>query len=532
MKKLLLSIILGLISTVFCYCQPVNTNLSNTLLFEGEPYLVINPVNHQNIVVAWMALDASTGYRVSIKSKTSFDGGVTWGHPFIQPHFGKTWYSADVSMQFCNNGMLSLSYIDYHQAPDSGGVYIAHSADGGITWSAPTQIWNGMTEDPSKRPLDRPWLVIDNSGTSNDGMFYLTTKPAPWIYPPNRPYLKTSSDSGQTWSSYRYVDTTGYLVGNLIAAPMPAPAVTADGALCIAYPSYVASQSVYPKIYLAKSYNRGASFQYHDLLVNPSSVQDTLYKLGYHLTANPNNANQLAYAYIAKPYGDPDVFITTSNNGGVSWNSPVRVNDDATSNGVAQDMVWASYNNENKLLVTWRDRRNGTGTGFYQPSDSYCAVSLDNGITFQSNIRLSNITAPFDSILEQNGNDFLSCEFYNDTIYAAWGDVRTGNLNIFFTKTSANTGNGIPAINIEDEQPFLVYPNPCRDKLFISFPENKSALSEIRIFNENKQEVWSQKVKNKTAQISVDVSQFAKGIYMVQVINEKGKSDSQKVVVK
>ena len=209
----------------------------------------------------------------------------------------------------------------------SGGVFLTHSQDGGISWSQPVRVYNLLTDDPAKRPVDRPWMAIDNSGTANDGMFYITTKPAPWILPPNRPYLKSSPDSGNTWSSWRYVDTTNYLVGNIIQTPMASPAATADGALCIAYPSYLASQSIYAKYYLAKSYNRGVSFQYHDLLVNPQSVGDTLYKLGYCLTANPSNANQLAFAIVVQPNGDPDVYLSTSGNGGISWSTPLRVNE-------------------------------------------------------------------------------------------------------------------------------------------------------------------------------------------------------------
>jgi hypothetical protein len=500
-----------------CFSQPDNINISNTSFFEGEPTLAVNPVNPKNIVIGWMAMDLSTGFKVAIKSKASFDGGATWGNQVIHPHMGTTWYSADPFMQFRSSGAVYMGYIDYREAPDSGGVYLSHSADGGISWSQPVQVFNGLTDDPAKRPVDRPWLAIDNSGTANDGMFYITTKPAPWIPAPNRPYLKSSSDSGNTWSSWRYIDTTGYLVGNVIQAPMASPSVTADGALCIAYPSYLLSQSIYGKYFLAKSYNHGASFQYHDILIIQAPVSDTLYKLGYCLIANPSNANQLAFAYLAQPSGDPDIFITTSGNGGITWSTPVRVNNDATGNDKAQDMVWASYDRNNKLVVTWRDRRNGSGTGFYQSSDTYCAVSTDNGITFQPNVRLSNMTAPFDAILEQKGNDFLSCQLSHDTIYAAWGDVRTGNLNIFFTKTSANTGLGIPPklVDGNDDKLLSLYPNPASGKLFIAFLKDQPRKIELKIINGNGEELLRKEIKNNSAPATIDISRLSPGIYVI-----------------
>ena len=124
-----------LLSENLCFSQPTNTNLSSTMVYAGEPYLAINPLNNQIIVVAWMAADLSTGFKTSIKTKVSFDGGTTWGNQVIHPHIASTCTSADVTMQFRRNGTLYMSYIDSRKSPDSGGVYISHSTNNGITWS-------------------------------------------------------------------------------------------------------------------------------------------------------------------------------------------------------------------------------------------------------------------------------------------------------------------------------------------------------------------------------------------------------------
>ncbi|MBK7667365.1 MAG: hypothetical protein IPJ32_08490 [Sphingobacteriaceae bacterium] len=141
-------------------------------------------------------------------------------------------------------------------------------------------------------------MAVDNSTTTTQGMFYMTTKPPSWVSLPNRSYLKSSSDSGAIWSNYRYTDTTNYLIGSAIAHQWQLY-VAADGAVCMIYPSYVPSQSVFPKIFFAKSYNKGGTFSRYDLIVNPTSVPGpNNYKLGYNLTANPNNASQLAACYV------------------------------------------------------------------------------------------------------------------------------------------------------------------------------------------------------------------------------------------
>jgi hypothetical protein len=493
------------------FAQPANTNISSGVSFDGEPYIAVNPSNPQNMVIAWMGLTFVPTVRVSIKTKTSFDGGNTWGNLHTQSHLSNNTTSADVSMCFKNDGTLYISYIDSRQSPDSGVIYVAHSTDGGINWTAPTVAWN-LLEDTVKKPIDRPWMVCDNSSTANYGMLYMSTKPVPWIPAPNRPYFKSSSDSGNTWSAYRYVDTTNYLVGSYIQAPMAAVATTQDGAVCTAYPSYVASQSIYPKVYLAKSYDKGAHFQYYDMLSSPVGAPDTNLKQGYCLVSDPINSNRMAEVYVGGQNGDADIFIITTNNGGVTWSNPVRVNDDAIGNGKHQDMPWASYNSAGRLVVTWRDRRNGTGTGFQQASDTYAALSTDNGASFYPNFRLSSMTAAFDSVLYQNGNDFMGCKLVGDTICATWGDVRTGKLNIFFAKASDSTGisAGVTEVASEETGTLTVYPNPASSIIQITLPFISSN-AVLTLTDASGKIVFEKKAPKGEEQI--DINGLARGIY-------------------
>src|SRR6266496_6475108 len=110
MKKLLISICAALMFQQ-SYSQPANTNISNTVLFDGEPFLAINPINNQNLVAAWMALKFSSGaFHIAIKTRATFDGGNTWSTANFLPHFASTFGSADVSLAFDKNGLLFISY--------------------------------------------------------------------------------------------------------------------------------------------------------------------------------------------------------------------------------------------------------------------------------------------------------------------------------------------------------------------------------------------------------------------------------------
>ncbi len=496
--------------------QPINTNLSNGLLFDGEPFIALNPTNPQNLVAAWMGLKLSNGqFRVAIKTRASLNGGNTWSPVNTLPHFGAGFGSADESMAFDKNGVLYLAYIDYRQAPDSGGIYVARSLNGGLNWDAPSKAFD-VYDVPNKRPIDRPWLVVDQSNTANAGALYLTTKPASWIAPPNRNYFKVSSDGGHTWSPIANVDGGMHLVGNLIAAPMAAPGTTQDGKFCAVYPSYVPNQNPLPAFYLASSKNKGQSFNYSTVLTALPTAQDTNFKNGYRFLANPIDSNQMAFFFPNSMNGDADILALHSNNGGQSWSSPVRVNDDPLANGKAQDMVWAAYNEEGKLAVTWRDRRDANANGFWNASyDFYYATSSDNGQTFSKNHPLSSQWVAFDSLITQNGNDFMSCAYQADTLYTVWGDTRSGRMNIYFAKTLASSNMNVGTILLNGESiGWDMFPNPGHDVLTISVNEQEIGKDLLVLDAQGKLMLQAQ-IRRSAFQISV--ADWAPGVYFLKI---------------
>ena len=299
----------------------------------------------------------------------------------------------------------------------------------------------------------------------------------------------------------------------------------------MAYPSYVVAQSIYPKMYLAKSTNRGASFQYSTLLNIPVGVQDTNLKNGYCLIADPGDPNKLTFASVNGQHGDADIFVSTTNNGGATWSNLVRVNDDSISNGKDQDLVWASYNNTGNLAVTWRDRRNGTGTGFYQPCDIYAAVSHDNGATFLPNVLMSSLTVPFDSVLTHDGNDFMGSCLVGDTIYAAWSDVRSGKLNIYFAKASDSTGTstGIVKISTEDITLINVFPDPAVNSFTVTLSSG-GADGKLEIYDAAGRKIFQK--KNPEITEVVDCRKFSNGIYQVVFSSEEYTAEKKIMVVR
>jgi hypothetical protein len=246
---------------------------------------------------------------------------------------------------------------------------------------------------------------------------------------------------------------------------------------------------------------------------------DTNLKGGYKLAADPYDSNNLVFLLVANNNGDADIMALNTSNGGQTWStSPVRVNDDSLHNGKDQDMVWGAYNEQGKLVVTWRDRRNSPNNAFWNAGyDFYYAVSSDNGQTFSANKKMSSQFIAFDSIIAQNGNDFMGCVFSADTLYTVWGDTRSGTMNIFFAKTIASIDSTVGITQLQGNQSqFSVYPNPATTTLNIDV--NADMLGkEISAYDVTGKKIYTGRVQSLHPELST--SGWASGTYFIKIDN-------------
>lgn len=502
-----------------------NQNLSGGLVFDGEPFIAVNPQNPQHMVVAWM------GYvflnRISIKTRASFDGGKSWSIAVIVPHAADDYTSADPSIGFDGGGNVFLSYID-HDDEESGAVYVRKSTDGGLTWGEEVLVIQ-YDSDPGKLPIDRPWISIDRSGGPNQGNIYVTTMNAKGADgPPYHPYLTVSENSGQSFGEWRTIDTAGWLSGPYIPQPMPTPVVTADGRFYCIYPSFLFSQGILPRYILARSDNAGAGFEYNTVFASSTSVAvtDTSAKKGYLLRANPANPGELAFLYLSTESGDPDIICRISEDGGESWTDGIRVNDDLPGNGRMQDLVWAAFDQDGDLAVTWRDRRNAQDTGYAASYEIYGAVKLKNADTFSPNFRISDMQVPFDDILLTNGNDFMCCELYNDTISAVWGDTRNGTLNIWMQRTTIS-GTLVSSQNLSEEKlpEWSLYQSSDKKLILRS-----SRVQSYSLFSASGQLLMRQELIHPADEISIGTHALPPGLYIVKALTADGPVKSGVIV--
>lgn len=113
---------------------------------------------------------------------------------------------------------------------------------------------------------------------------------------------------------------------------------------------------------------------------------------------------------------------------------------------------------------------------------------------------------------------------YGTLFTACWQG--TGNVvqaNFSYVKIDAQDQLGVNSVEIGSAQ--LVYPNPAKDVLNVNADIK---VAQIYVYNASGQRVFEQKAASKSSQI--DVSKWANGVYVIQIIDDKGNVRTSKLI--
>jgi hypothetical protein len=260
------------------------------------------------------------------------------------------------------------------------------SKDGGKTWSDGTPAINHInTVIPFE---DKPGIVVDNAPVSRwKGNVYLA-----WtrfdVYGSNNPehrsqiYFTRSADQGQTFSMpFRISDTGGDCLDSDNTVEGAVPAVGPNGEVYLVWAGPLG-------LVFDKSIDGGISFGKDKVIANMPggwdfSVDGLDRANGMPNTAvdlsNGPNKGTLYVNWIDARNGDVDVFVMSSRDGGESWTTPVRVNDDEVKNGKVQFFTWMAVDPvDGSVNVVFYDRRDTSDA----TTGLTLARSVDGGKTF------------------------------------------------------------------------------------------------------------------------------------------------------
>ena len=228
--------------------------------------------------------------------------------------------------------------------------------------------------------------------------------------------------------------------------------------------------------------------------------------------------------HLRSDHGDIDVYLTESLNAGKNWTTPVRINDDPIANNKMQDMLWADFDTDGDLVISWRDRRNGSDSTFQTETEIWAAFRDKDSVRFRPNFHITTQLVDYDSDMGEAGNDFMCIKLQDDTLSAVWGDPRDGELNIWFQRMTRE-GIILSTSQIAKETVPLVifYPNPTSSILKIQ----GDGIQSVEIFSFNGQRLWFNAYVLEHNTVDINMESFVAGSYLVKVKTISGEFSSK-----
>jgi len=408
------------------------TTASNTAQSENSVFM--DPMNPLRLLNSNNSHDWPSQQFLGADYWVSTDGGQTWTGSV---NGAGGFNNGDPATAINRNGRMFVNFI----APDYG-QGIAYSDNGGSSWST-AQV------APGPYLLDKNHMWVDNSASSAYvGHLYVT-----WTNlqggSPNygEIELRRSTNNGTAWSSTfnlsGAVNAGSHNQGvNVQTGP--------NGEVYVAWSIYDAFPADETAIGFAKSTNGGASWPAATRIQTgirghrntPLGGGKTMRHNSFpSMTVNQQTGQIfIVWTNIGVPgvnSGDPDIYLISSTNGGATWSTPRRVNQDPQGNGKDQWFPWIACDPTTGLLACiFYDSRNFAGNDM---AETWVAVSSDNGQTW-SDSRVSDVAWSGDAIYSSYAGDYIGIVSRDNKVYPVWCDTRAGNMLVYTSPFQVQQG--------------------------------------------------------------------------------------------
>lgn len=394
-----------------------------------EPTIAVDP-RSPNILVAGaqdLRLLAIGGHRW-LGYYRSTDGGLTWsvslvpGFPQDNSPQGlasplKAFHATtDPVLTFDRNGN-----VYYVGISTSLTLFVVKYVNDGATYANATVFPHSIYNF-----ADKPWIAVDTSGGPNDGNVYITYDQFVFHGPAGATLIR-STDGGRTWSLPQFVATASFLTG-----------ITVDPQGRVFVSSVHQNRgSTTGGIDLSTSTDGGETFNGHETVLNASLVPSPLPGNQFRDGTIPQMASDGSGVYIVWDdftLGNSNVMFSKSTDGGVSWSTPVRVNDVLTGQHFFSSIAASG----GVISVIWYDSRNGQlSNGTIIGLDVYYADSTNGGTSFSANARVTSVSFN-PNIVERTDfgdteifmGDYVEVAASPGAAHAIWSDNRNACDNI------------------------------------------------------------------------------------------------------
>ncbi|NOQ91533.1 MAG: T9SS type A sorting domain-containing protein [Flavobacteriaceae bacterium] len=517
-------LIFGITSVLCPQILAQNIKISNVInineQYPNEPSIMMDP-NNQNIMVVGSNLNyyyRSTDYGETWVGNTLTSSYGVWGDPVIDVDNLGNFYFFHLS-----NTPLSV-WLDR--------IICQKSTDKGNSWSDGTFIGLNGTKNQ-----DKPWSVIDQ----NNNNIYLT-----WTqfdeYRSSDPLdisiilFSKSLDGGSTWSTpLRINKFAGDSKDDDDTVEGAVPAIGPNGEI---YVSWAGPNG----LVFNRSFDQGDTWLQEEIFINSMpggwnyNIPGISRANGFpiikcDLSGGVNHGTiYVNWSDQRNGINDTDIWLSKSIDGGDTWSSPSKVNNDNSS--THQFFTWMDIDQTNgNLHFVFYDRRNYEDVR----TDVFLAYSGDGGETF-TNRKISE--SPFLPTSDIFFGDYNNITAHNNIVRPVWTRLHNGQLSIWTDITPFDSSLSVSDEIASIEQNIKQYPNPVfNNTSYVSFKLHESSIVKLEIFDQlgrllktliNNDEMGYGK---HIISINLDELDLQSGIYY-QKLSINGNSKTLKTILK
>ncbi len=419
----------------------------------NSPTIVVDPTEPRFVVLA-NRLD-SPDFNCALQ--LSGNGGQSWAPVSPVPELplgADKCYAPEVD--FDRAGVLYYMFIGLTGIGNEPmGAFLTTSHDRGRTFTTPRQIL-GPGNFGVRMAINRDWGA---RGRIHFVWLHATSDPPLGGFgDTGNPILAAYSDDGGVTLS-EPLQLSGAGRERVVA---PALALGPDNAVHVAYYDLGADARDYHglegptwegtwSLLVSASTDGGMTFgpeRVADDLISPSGRVMLIFTMPPPSLVASRNRTCLAWTDAR--YGDADALLRCSDDAGVSWFPPHRLNDDPLGNGRSQYQPRLDLSSDGRLDAVFYDRREDPSNERYHV---YFTYSLDSGQHFARNIKLthdssdSQIGPAYAVVSAQGQIEFgsrMGLSSRPEGALVAWTDTRnsraaTAGQDIFSNKVRVNS---------------------------------------------------------------------------------------------
>ncbi|MBI1225259.1 MAG: T9SS type A sorting domain-containing protein [Bacteroidetes bacterium] len=438
----------------------------------NEPSLVIDPTNPDRMAIGWRQFDTIANNFRQAGYAFTFDAGENWHFP--EPIEAGV-FRSDPVLDADSEGNFYYNSLTI----DANNEYVCQvfkSEAGSNTWGTGVDAHGG----------DKQWMTIDRTDGATNGNIYAfwKTNISSCIGGFTR-----SLDHGETYLPCEQLidDPTR---GTLVVSP------TGELFACGGGPSggFIVLKSDDPGIMgqsltwnLVQQVNMGGNLAIYDG-PNPSGMLGQAW-IDVDNSGGTTQGNVYLLATVADIIDPANIKLSRSTDGGLTWEDPIRINDDQDPDGLNWQWFGSlSVAPNGRIDVTWFDTRDNPGTYL---SRLYYSYSADGGHTWSANEALSEA---FDPHLgwpqQQKIGDYNHQRSDNVAAHLAWAATFNGEEDVYYSHIMPDISSGTSLVE-SHKNTVGCSPNPFSSGTNFHFSLQKAANIRLDIFDSQGHQIES-----------------------------------------